>query len=77
MKNVKVNQGDGMSSGPKHLECPEDEDFMSAFDKMVSENIQDRMRETVKPQQLDISVPLHIKTSTKKTYGKKDFFWGG
>ncbi|PSN43999.1 Regulator of nonsense transcripts 2 [Blattella germanica] len=54
--------------GPTHVECPEDEDFLSAFDRMVSDNIQDRMRETVKPQQVDISVPIHIKSSSKKTY---------
>jgi hypothetical protein len=58
-----------LPQGPTHVECPEDEDFLSAFDKMVSDNIQDRMRETVKPQQVDISVPLHIKSSAKKTYG--------
>ncbi|XP_069694080.1 regulator of nonsense transcripts 2-like isoform X2 [Periplaneta americana] len=68
------SQGDEASlaaalpQGPTHVECPEDEDFLSAFDRMVSDNIQDRMRETVKPQQLDISVPLHIKSSAKKTY---------
>lgn len=29
-----------MKGGPKHLKCTEDEDFMTAFDKMMSENIQ-------------------------------------
>lgn len=54
-------------SRPKRVSCPEDDDFLSALDKMVSDNIQDRMRDSVKPQQVDISVPLHVK-STKKTY---------
>lgn len=54
-------------SGPKRVSCPEDDDFLSALDKMVSDNIQDRMRDSVKPQQVDISVPLHVR-STKKTY---------
>jgi Up-frameshift suppressor 2. len=58
-----------LPQGPTHVECPEDDDFLSAFDRMVSDNIQDRMRETVKPQQVDISVPLHIKSNAKKTYG--------
>lgn len=49
------------------MSCQEDNDFLSALDKMVSDNIQDRMRDSVKPQQVDISVPLHVK-STKKTY---------
>lgn len=53
--------------GPKRVNCPEDDDFLSALDKMVSDNIQDRMRDSVKPQQFDISVPMHVK-STKKTY---------
>lgn len=52
---------------PKRIESTEDDDFLSALDKMVSDNIQDRMRDSVKPQQVDISVPLHVK-STKKTY---------
>lgn len=56
-----------LPSGPKRVNCPEDDDFLSAFDKIVSDNIQDRMRDSVKPQQVDISVPLHVK-STKKTY---------
>ncbi|KAJ8678900.1 hypothetical protein QAD02_014687 [Eretmocerus hayati] len=56
-----------LPSGPRHVNCPEDDDFLSALDKMVSDNIQDRMRDAVKPQQVDISVPLHVK-STKKTY---------
>ena len=56
-----------LPSGPKRLACPEDDDFLSALDKIVSDNIQDRMRDSVKPQQVDISVPLHVK-STKKTY---------
>lgn len=56
-----------LPSGPKRVSCPEDDDFLSALDKIVSDNIQDRMRDSVKPQQVDISVPLHVK-STKKTY---------
>lgn len=56
-----------LPAAPKRLHCPEDDDFLSALDKMVSDNIQDRMRDAVKPQQVDISVPLHVK-STKKTY---------
>ncbi|XP_003697689.1 regulator of nonsense transcripts 2 [Apis florea] len=56
-----------LPAGPRRVSCPEDDDFLSALDKMVSDNIQDRMRDSVKPQQVDISVPLHVK-STKKTY---------
>ncbi|XP_015127753.1 regulator of nonsense transcripts 2 [Diachasma alloeum] len=56
-----------LPAGPKRVSCPEDDDFLSALDKIVSDNIQDRMRDNVKPQQVDISVPIHVK-STKKTY---------
>ena len=27
-----------MKSGPKHIQCTEDEDFMAAFDKMLDDN---------------------------------------
>ncbi|XP_046682701.1 regulator of nonsense transcripts 2 isoform X2 [Homalodisca vitripennis] len=47
---------------------PDDDDFLAAFDKMVSDNLQDRMRDNVKPQFVDIPVPLHVKTNAKKTY---------
>ncbi|XP_063980636.1 regulator of nonsense transcripts 2 [Diachasmimorpha longicaudata] len=56
-----------LPAGPKRVSCPEDDDFLSALDKIVSDNIQDRMRDNVKAQQVDISVPIHVK-STKKTY---------
>lgn len=56
-----------LPSAPRHMTCSEDEDFVSALDKMVSDNIQDRMRESVKPSQVDISVPLSVR-SGKKTY---------
>nr|XP_018905261.1 PREDICTED: regulator of nonsense transcripts 2 [Bemisia tabaci] len=47
---------------------PEDADFLSAFEQMVSDNLQDRMNEVVKPPKVDIAIPLHFKSSTKKTY---------
>lgn len=46
----------------------EDEAFADAFDKLVSDDIQDRLRETVKPQQIDISVPYNVRNSLKKNY---------
>jgi len=56
---------------PRRIECPEDDDFMTAFDKMVSENIQDRMKETVKAPRVDITVPMNLKSSSsKKGYGE-------
>ncbi|XP_065199909.1 regulator of nonsense transcripts 2 [Planococcus citri] len=46
----------------------EDEEFAEAFDKMVSEDVQDRLRETVRPQQMDISVPYNVRNTFKKNY---------
>lgn len=58
---------EAIPSGPKKVDCPEDDEFLNALDKMVSENIQDRMRESVKASNIDISVPVMVKSS-KKTY---------
>lgn len=64
---MDAEMASAIPSAPKRINCTEDDDFLSALDKMVSDNIQDRMRDGAKPQQVDISVPLHVK-STKKTY---------
>ncbi|KAG1674544.1 Regulator of nonsense transcripts 2 [Nymphon striatum] len=53
-----------LPGGPKHIQCAEDEDFMTAFDKMLAENIQQRNQEPAKAQ-VDISVPMHVRTSKK------------
>lgn len=58
-----------LPAAPRHMSCQEDEEFVSALDKMVSDNIQERMRETVKPPQVDISVPMSLR-SAKKTYNQ-------
>ncbi|GIY54489.1 regulator of nonsense transcripts 2 [Caerostris extrusa] len=46
-------------------QCPEDDDFMTAFDKMLSDSILHRNQESVKPQ-LDIVIPMNIKNATTK-----------
>lgn len=56
-----------LPSAPRRMSCPEDDDFVNALDKMVSDNIQERMRESVKPACGDISVPMSVR-SGKKTY---------
>jgi regulator of nonsense transcripts 2 len=38
----------------------EDEDFMKAFDSLVSENIAQRTKEAVKMPNVDIAVPMHL-----------------
>ncbi|KAK3865393.1 hypothetical protein Pcinc_028997 [Petrolisthes cinctipes] len=51
----------------KHVKCEEDDDFMSALDRMMADSVLERVTTMPKPGQLDISVPVHIK-SAKKTY---------
>ena len=38
--------------GPKHISCQEDDDFLAAFDKMLTDNIQQRSQEVVKVAQV-------------------------
>lgn len=49
------------------IEDPEDIDFLESFDKMISDNIQERTKETMRPQ-TEISIPFHLKKYSKKTY---------
>lgn len=64
---------EAIPSGPKKVECPEDEEFLNALDKMVSENIQERMRDSIKASNIDISVPMMIRSS-KKTFVQLQVF---
>ncbi|CAG9824197.1 unnamed protein product [Phaedon cochleariae] len=63
-----VSESLAIPKGPKKVDCPEDDDFLNALDKMVSENIQERMKEPVKAGNIDISVPVVLKNNIKKTY---------
>ncbi|ESP01156.1 hypothetical protein LOTGIDRAFT_139905, partial [Lottia gigantea] len=62
-QNVEVTV---LTGGPKYVQCQEDEDFLSAFDKMMSDNIKSRTREAVKVPQMDIIVPMYLKDKRKK-----------
>ncbi|XP_030765926.1 regulator of nonsense transcripts 2 [Sitophilus oryzae] len=64
----QVSESLAIPKGPKKIDCPEDEEFLSALDKMVSENIQERMRDPVKAGNMDISVPVVMKSNAKKSY---------
>ncbi|XP_024913069.1 regulator of nonsense transcripts 2 isoform X2 [Cynoglossus semilaevis] len=52
--------------GLKHVACAEDEDFIQALDKMMLENLQQRSGEAVKVHQLDVAIPLQLKSQLKK-----------
>uniref|UniRef100_A0AAV2IXE6 MIF4G domain-containing protein n=1 Tax=Knipowitschia caucasica TaxID=637954 RepID=A0AAV2IXE6_KNICA len=52
--------------GLKHVACAEDEDFIQALDKMMLENLQQRSGDAVKVHQLDVAIPLQLKSQLKK-----------
>ncbi|XP_072309952.1 regulator of nonsense transcripts 2 isoform X3 [Eucyclogobius newberryi] len=56
--------------GLKHVACAEDEDFIQALDKMMLENLQ-RSGEAVKVHQLDVAIPLQLKSQLKKGGGSQ------
>lgn len=51
----------------RKIDDPEDFEFLESFDKMVSDNIQERTKESTRPQ-TEISIPFHLKKYSKKTY---------
>ena len=57
-------------TAPRIAQCPEDDDFMAALDRMVAENINERSKEVAKPPAVDISIPWQVKVSLKKPTGK-------
>ncbi|XP_037077123.1 regulator of nonsense transcripts 2-like [Pollicipes pollicipes] len=54
---------------PQRIACAEDDDFLSAFDKMISDSIMERSRESVKPQ-FELSAPISTSGPVRKTYGQ-------
>ncbi|KAL4658453.1 regulator of nonsense transcripts 2 isoform X1 [Arapaima gigas] len=52
--------------GLRHVPCAEDEDFIQALDRMMLENLQQRSGESVKGHQLDVTIPLQLKSQLKK-----------
>lgn len=49
--------GTPATKGPKHVPCPEDEDFLKDFEKLMTESIISRGQEGVKGTLTDIMVP--------------------
>uniref|UniRef100_UPI00358E2643 regulator of nonsense transcripts 2 isoform X2 n=1 Tax=Myxine glutinosa TaxID=7769 RepID=UPI00358E2643 len=50
----------------KPIACMEDDEFVTAFDKMMVDNIQQRGSEAVKVHQLDVPIPVSLKSVLKK-----------
>lgn len=59
----QVTMKDG--GGLKRVACAEDDEFISAFDKMMVENMQQRSSEAVKVHQLDVAIPLGLRGQVK------------
>eukprot|EP00795_Rhopilema_esculentum_P002036 gene2037-17601_t len=51
---------------PKFIESADDQDFCSAFDKMMSDSFQGRLTEAMKSTAVDIAIPMHLKGKGKK-----------
>ncbi|ESN94504.1 hypothetical protein HELRODRAFT_189416 [Helobdella robusta] len=49
--------------GPKFIKCQEDDDFLSALDKMMSDSVQARQQEIVKIPVVEIAVPMAQKNN--------------
>nr|XP_006818844.1 PREDICTED: regulator of nonsense transcripts 2-like [Saccoglossus kowalevskii] len=64
-ENEEDDQVHVLTGGPKHIKCDEDSDFLAAFDQMMAENLQHRNNELIKVPQLDVSVPVNLKTKLK------------
>ncbi|XP_071161376.1 regulator of nonsense transcripts 2-like isoform X5 [Mytilus edulis] len=54
-----------ITGASKNIKCQEDDDFLSAFDKMMADNIQARSQESLKVPQMDIAVPTQAKNKNK------------
>ena len=51
-----------MKTSPRLMACPEDDEFLAAFDKMMSEEIQSSRTEAAKKVPvIDTAVPMHLK----------------
>lgn len=59
------NELNVITGAPKVIKCQEDDDFLSAFDKMMADNIQARAQESLKVPQMDIAVPAQAKGKSK------------
>ena len=56
---------------PKHINCDEDDDFVSMFDKMLNENIAESRNISTRVAGSGQQVPSALGRSNKKTYGKQ------
>ena len=45
----------------KLMACPEDEDFLSAFEKMMTDEIQTSRTDATKVPIMDVAIPMNLK----------------
>lgn len=43
------------------VKCPEDDEFVADFEKMMNEDLLSRKSESVRVPNMDVAVPLHLK----------------
>eukprot|EP00800_Vazella_pourtalesii_P014053 TRINITY_DN3468_c0_g4_i6.p1 TRINITY_DN3468_c0_g4~~TRINITY_DN3468_c0_g4_i6.p1 ORF type:complete len:946 (+),score=251.10 TRINITY_DN3468_c0_g4_i6:1-2838(+) len=61
-----------LSGGIKHITCLEDDEFINALDKAMSEDIQGRRSDTAKVPVADIAIPMKLKGTNLKPGGDTD-----
>lgn len=55
-----------LNSGPKQIQCVEDDEFMAAFDKMITESR--KVDSNVKIPSVDVAIPMHLRGVGLKTH---------
>lgn len=50
-----------MKATPALVKCQEDDEFVTAFEKMMTDDLQTRKIENLKVPTLDVAVPMHLK----------------
>ncbi|XP_054163194.1 regulator of nonsense transcripts 2-like [Oppia nitens] len=58
LSDTDLRDPNGPQSGPKVIHCPEDDDFLKDFDKMMSESLVSRSQEMVRSN-TDIVIPVN------------------
>ena len=48
------------TSGPRHVQCEEDDDFLSAFDKMLNDSVAESRSAPRGGQQINIAAPVGV-----------------
>ena len=50
-----------LKTAPKLMACPEDDDFLSAFERMMADEIQTSRTDATKVPVMDVAIPMNLK----------------